>query len=299
MKWHKLGLVFCPQRNASWMVSHASNPLALACGDEVRIYFSCRDEKNRSSIGFVDINPARPNAILRVSERPLLRPGALGAFDDSGISLGCMVDTDEGRYLYYLGWNLCTTVPFRNSIGLAMSATHADDFQRASPAPVVDRSRVDPFSISYPWVMREGGTWRMWYGSNLTWGTDVPIERFVIKYAESADGVCWRRDGVISLDLEDDILALSRPCVIRDRDVYKMWYSYRRQRYRIGYAESADGITWKHMRDRVGIDVSESGWDSDTIEYPSVFDHGGNRYMLYNGNDYGRTGFGLAVLDQD
>ncbi len=33
------------------------------------------------------------------------------------------------------------------------------------------------------------------------------------------------------------------------------------------------------------------------ICYPFIFDHKGKRYMLYNGNDYGKTGFGLAVLE--
>jgi len=32
------------------------------------------------------------------------------------------------------------------------------------------------------------------------------------------------------------------------------------------------------------------------IEYPCVVDAGGRRVMLYNGNDYGRTGIGLAEL---
>jgi len=34
------------------------------------------------------------------------------------------------------------------------------------------------------------------------------------------------------------------------------------------------------------------------ICYPYVFDHAGSRYMLYNGNGYGRTGFGIAILER-
>ena len=37
------------------------------------------------------------------------------------------------------------------------------------------------------------------------------------------------------------------------------------------------------------------GGDSEMIEYPFVFDHDGQRFMLYNGNGYGRSGFGVAV----
>jgi predicted GH43/DUF377 family glycosyl hydrolase len=77
-----------------------------------------------------------------------------------------------------------------------------------------------------------------------------------------------------------------------------MWYSYRGRSYRIGYAESDNGIEWVRKDEEVGIDVSESGWDSEMIEYPYIFDHEGQRYMLYNGNGYGRTGIGLAVLEE-
>ena len=45
----------------------------------------------------------------------------------------------------------------------------------------------------------------------------------------------------------------------------------------------------------VDIDVSLVGWDSEMIEYPFVFEHKNKRYMLYNGNHYGKTGFGIAV----
>ena len=76
-----------------------------------------------------------------------------------------------------------------------------------------------------------------------------------------------------------------------------MWYSHRGSSYRIGYAESNDGIRWQRMDGNCTIDVSGFGWDTDMVEYPHVFDHGGARYMLYNGNNYGKTGFGLAVLE--
>src|SRR5258708_3960118 len=92
--------------------------------------------------------------------------------------------------------------------------------------------------------------------------------------------------------------ALSKPFVLKEKGVYKMWYSHRGKNYRLGYAESADGLQWQRMDERVGIDVSVSGWDSEMIEYACLFDVNGERYMLYNGNGYGKTGFGLAVLEK-
>ena len=63
------------------------------------------------------------------------------------------------------------------------------------------------------------------------------------------------------------------------------------------YAESPDGISWTRSPGAPGLDVSDEGWDSQMVCYPFVLDHGGRRYMFYNGNGYGRTGFGVAVLE--
>ena len=122
----------------------------------------------------------------------------------------------------------------------------------------------------------------------------------VIKYAESNDGISWKRDGRIALNFKNDQeYAMSRPFVIKESGIYKMWYSYRGDAYRIGYAESSDAIQWNRKDELVGIDVSAGDWDSETVEYPFLFDHKGQRYMFYNGNAYGKTGFGLAVLEQN
>ena len=76
-----------------------------------------------------------------------------------------------------------------------------------------------------------------------------------------------------------------------------MWYCSRGAAYRIGYAESADGVKWERLDAQAGITVSESGWDSEMTAYPWVFSHKSTNYMLYNGNGYGRTGIGLAESD--
>jgi hypothetical protein len=301
MAWRKLGQVFRPDHDFPWMRSHAANPLAEhRGGDRFRIYFGARDERNRTSIGWVEIDLARPAEILARAERPVLAPGPAGAFDDAGVSVGCLVARPGGtRLLYYLGWTLPGDVPWRNRIGLAVSRDGAAEFEKL-PAPVLDLDAADPHSLSYPWVLAEERGWMMWYGSNLTWGARKEDMTHVIKCAESRDGRVWMRDGSTVLGFEGNgEIALSRPCVLKERGVYKMWFSCRGETYRIGYAESADGRRWRRDDARAGITVSASGWDSESVEYAHVFDHAGRRYMLYNGNGYGKTGFGLAVLDAD
>jgi len=298
MRWEKLGQIFCPTGESDWMQTHASNPVAEPIGGGlVRVYFSCRDRENRASIAFVEIDLDDPRRILRLSDTPVLGPGETGAFDDSGTSMGCLVKADGRTFLYYLGWNLGVTVPWRNSIGLATRDAEDDHFARFSRAPIADRSDIDPFSMSYPWVLRDDGVWRMWYGSNLAWGSKQEDMAHVVKYAESPDGIAWERRGIVAIDFaHGGEYAISRPCVLKDAGCYKMWYSYRGDRYRIGYAESNDAVAWIRKDAENEIDVSSSGWDSQMIEYAHVFDLNGRRFMLYNGNGYGKTGFGLARM---
>ncbi len=298
MKWRKLGNVFCPRDAYPWMRSHAANPIGVRVQDDLhRIYFSTRDAENRSSIAWIEVDLRRPTRVLRIAERPVLAPGAIGRFDDSGCSIGCLIRRGSSHWLYYMGWNLGVTVPWRNAIGLAVS-DDGEHFERVSRAPVIDRSDADPYTLSYPWVIDDHGMLRMWYGSNLAWGKESSDMDHMIKYAQSSDGRNWSRDGNVVLHPGDaGEYAFARPCVVRDRSVYRMWYAYRGSAYRIGYAESPDGLAWLRKDTQVGIDVSAGSWDSDSIEYPCVFDHGGERYMLYCGNGYGSSGFGIAILD--
>jgi hypothetical protein len=229
---------------------------------------------------------------------PVLTPGGLGTFDDSGVTTSCVVRHGSQRFLYYTGWSRGVTVPFYLNAGLAISAGDGQPFERLAPVPIMDRNAIDPLLTASPWVVIEGGVWRMWYVSAARWEptADGPRHYYHIRYAESRDGVDWTRHGHVCIDFASPgEHAFGRPCVIRDGGRYRMWYSVRGPAYRIGYAESADGISWTRLDQEAGIDVSATGWDSEMIEYPVVFDYGPQQYMLYNGNDYGRTGMGLAV----
>jgi len=303
MKWRKLGRIFCPDNNFDWMVSHAAVPFADNIKDDLyRIYFSCRDKDNRSFTGYVDININNPNNLINISKNPVISPGNLGTFDDSGAMLSWIVNYKMQKHLYYIGWNLGVTVPFRNSIGLAVAKKYDIKFEKYSEGPIIDRNVKEPHFSASCCVLIESEIWKMWYLSCVKWEIvgQKPKHFYHIKYAESKDGINWIRNGKVCIDFKSsDEYAISRPTVTKDKNVYKMWYSCRGKKYRIGYAESKDGINWIRKDEEVGIDVSKQGWDSEMIEYPHVFDHKAKRYMLYNGNKYGKTGFGLAVLENN
>lgn len=299
MKWRKLGHVYAPDGGKPWMRSHAANPVAEHMdGDRFRIYFSSRDDRNRSSISFIEIDLTDPRTILREADEPVLGPGDLAMFDDCGASIGCIVPVGAKRYLYYMGWHLTVAVPWQNALGLAISDGPDQPFRRVSRFPIVELNEIDPYTISYPWVRVEGPIFRMWYGSNIQWGARKEDMRHLIKYAESPDGIHWEREDVVAIDFEGPgEYAMCKPCVLPDRDRYRMWFCSRGPAYRIRYAESRDGVDWVRRSDPAGLDVSANGWDAEMIEYPCVFDHNGARYMLYAGNGFGRAGFGLAILE--
>lgn len=297
IRWRKLGLVYCPDGSRSWSRSHAANPVACHVeGDRWRIYFSPRDEKNRSSISWVEIDMRHPTQVVAEAQEPVLLPGEAGSFDDSGCTIGCIVQVGARRYLYYMGWHIPADAPWRNTIGLAISEGPGEPFRRHADRPIMGIDGTDPYTISYPWVIADNGRFRMWYGSDLNQSDTRGVMRHVLKYAESADGIHWERRNHVAVGFDfPGEYALSRPCVLKDADRYRMWFSSRGDTYRIRYAESEDGLTWRRIGEKAGIDVSAEGWDSEMIEYACVFEHRGRPYMLYCGNGYGRTGFGIAV----
>ncbi len=297
MRWRKLGLVFAPDGSHPLLKTHASNPVAVPLGgDLLRVFFGSRDESGRTHIAAAVVRLTDSACV--VEEPPgeaLLSPGPRGGFDDSGVSVGCVVSDGPRTLLYYLGWNLGVTVPWRNSIGAAVSVG-GGAFIKHSPAPILDRSAEDPFTLSYPCVLKDADGWRMWYGSHRGWGEGHDDMDHVIKHAASADGARWHRDGRTVLAAPASEMAVARPWVIRDSDRYRLWVSHRGESYRLGYAESADGLAWE-WHGPAGLEPAATGWDSEMVCYTSVVRHRGRLVLFYNGNRYGRTGFGVAVED--
>jgi len=284
-----------------WVQSHAWVPTADPLGGGlVRIYFAGRNGDNLSQVGAFTIHLNRPFDIMDATPDPIVTLGELGSFDDSAVLPCCLVNAAGRKLLYYVGWMQGKRVPFYASVGLAISEDGGASFRKHSRAPLLERNDVDPLFTAAPFVTYDNGKWRMWYTTNTAWNIEdgVPKPRYHIKYAESDNGVGWKRDGVVAIDFaSEDDFAISRPWIMGEPGNFKMWYSHRGAAYRIGYAESTDGVAWTRMDDQCGIDVSEDGFDSDMIEYASVIGHGDRHYMFYNGNEFGFDGIGLAVAE--
>lgn len=313
MKWEKKGVIFKPDHNFEWMAHHACVPIADKLNDEVlRIYFGPRDQEGRTTTTFIEVEADNPSNVRYVHDRPVLDLGKLGTFDDSGAMPSCIVNHGGRKFLYYIGWNKGVTVPYRNAIGLAVSDDGGLTFERVGEGPVADRTPVEPYFCASPFALydEEERRWKLWYASSTGWIVvhGRPEPRYQIKYAESEDGVSWERKNTVCLEYTFEGEANARPCVIKENGRYRMWYCFRgsvgyrtdkEQAYRLGYAESRDGIYWDRRDAEVGIERSADGWDSVMMEYPCVYEHKGRKYLLYNGNGFGETGIGYAVLKED
>lgn len=303
MRWIKLGQLYYPESVHPKLASHAANPVAVSLeGDVFRVFFSGRDEQNRSSVGFVDVDIGK-REVVYIHDRPVFKHGTESSFYSHGVSIGNYYEADGQRYILFMGWQVPPDGHWRGDIGrLALGPDFS--LMLDQDCPFLASNDTDPISLSYPWVMRDqDGVYRMWYGSTLAWDTGNGEMLHVINHAISLDGHKWQRFGLAVPYELGKAQAFSRPTVVGNAsDGYHMWFSYRSgsgEKYRIGYAYSRSGDRWELGLERAGIDVSLSGWDSQMIEYPFVFDHQGQLFMLYNGNAFGRTGFGLAVLECD
>lgn len=305
MGWQKLGRVFVAEGQHDWMLTHAAWPRAIHLREDIfRVFFSSRDARSRSHIAFVDIDLKAPADILSISAEPVLAPGAAGAFDDSGVIPCSVVWLEDRPAMYYAGLSVTLGDPYLCSCGLAYLDNDRRTATRVSTAPWLERNEIDPFSGGAVCVCHQPAQeiFHMWYESCVGWssGPSGAVPRFAIKHAVSSDGLGWNRLDEVSIGDSQSRSYVSNPSVVIDGNTFMMWYSYKSfGRYRIGYAESGDGRTWTRKDDSAGITTSASGWDSEDVEYPFVFSHGRDLYMLYNGNQYGKTGFGLARLARD
>lgn len=299
--WQKLGLLYDPRgggRHAK-LATHAANPLACHLVDDIyRIFYSARDNRNRSSVGAVDIDIVR-RKVIEDHPQPFFERGPPGSFYADGVSIGNCYTADNVTYMLFMGWQSPDDAHWRGDIG-RLIVNPGLSLRCTEDTPFMTVDNTDRLSLSYPWVIgNDLDGFRMWYGSTISWDAGNGEMLHVINGASSKDGENWIRTGPTVPYQVGVAQAFSRPTVVPNpAGGYDMWFSYRSgtgEKYRIGYAFSADGIEWKLELENSGITVSDDGWDSEMIEYPFVFYHAGQRYMLYNGNGFGQTGFGLAV----
>lgn len=313
--WKKLGKIFTPQDvpDRPWLQHFAQAPSSLLLGSVVRMYFSCRPAADAagqyvSYSSYVDLDRADLCRIIGVATSPVLDLGGIGEFDEFGTYPISVIEAGAELRAYYGGWTRCESVPFNVAIGVAVSRDQGRTFRKLGRGPVLGYSPDEPYVLSGPKIRHFNGIWYLFYIAGRKWkivdGRAEPV--YKIRLATSADGIHWQKCGkdLIESRIEDDE-AQASPDVFHANGRYHMFFCYRYSEnyrghqfgYRIGYASSSNLVDWARDDSKAGIEVSATGWDSEMISYPHVFEVDGNTYMAYLGNQVGRFGFGLARLE--
>jgi hypothetical protein len=319
MRWRKIGKIFDPSEHAlpNGCNQYAQSPQALVFEDFIRIYFSTRlmdlNGKYLSHIAFADFSKDL-KTILRTSRNEVIPLGALGAFDEHGIFPLNVLRNKGVIYGYTCGWNRRVSVSVDTAIGLAVSHDDGVTFQRfGEGGPVLAATRLEPCLVGDGFVKVVGDTFHMWYIFGTGWkkyDADSPPDRtYKIGHAVSKDGITWVKEEARQIIPNrigsEESQAL--PSVLEIDGVFHMIFCYREsfnfrsakgRGYRIGHATSIDLINWKRDDEGLGIEGTVNEWDSDMQCYPNIFECDGQVYLLYNGNEFGRHGFGAAILEK-
>lgn len=305
MRWRKLGLIWKPKGDQTWARSHAMGPTPLLMpSGELRLFYSSLDQSGRGRPGWIDVDPSNPKQVLSTGEHCLLDVGRPGTFDENGVMVTSVISPTPGtQYLYYAGFELGHQIRYRILSGVAVSHDGGESFERVSETPMLERCEQELYFRGGPFVLQEGGKFRLWYVSGSTWtnigGKTMPV--YDLREHTSLDGLHWSGPGKISLKVTDaDEHGFGRPWVTKGPNGYQLYYSIRRRSlgaYRLGYAESVDGLSWDRKDDQMGLDVGPDFFDDNAIMYAAVIESGGRTWCFYNGNDFGKDGIALAVLE--
>jgi predicted GH43/DUF377 family glycosyl hydrolase len=285
------------------MHAHALQPTPILVDKEViRVFCGFRDQAGVSRIGYVDLSAREPTRVIAYSRDPVLDIGLPGAFDDNGVVPSAVVASEDDLRLYYAGYQLHTKVRFTVFGGLALSRDSGKTFARFSCVPVMDRTDNEMLFRVPHTVLRDEQGWRIWYGggSQFEQGAAKTLPVYDIRHTWSADGLSFPQMGQTVIRARPGEYRVGRPFVIREKGKFRMYFgaSTEQDPYKLAYAESDDGLRWVRQDAKLGLELSEGGFDSKMMAYPAIIEAHGRRLMLYNGDAYGEAGFGMAELVQ-
>ena len=310
MKWNKKGLIFSKDTfKLDWFKKNAMVPLPyLIDKNTIRVYATMCDEKNIGRIGYVDVEADNPSVIKGYSEKPLIDIGFDGTFDDNGVVTASLLKDGDKLYMYYSGYQTCVKVPYLIFTGVSVSYDNGYSFKKiTTEVPLLDRVKGEMANRCVPFVIKEGNIYKMWYTASVSEGwVESPTKLeplYNLKYMESSDPLKWEpKAGRTVIDFKNsDEHGICKSVIWKEDNLYKIIYSLRHlsKGYRLGYAESADGVNWTRMDDKIGITVSEKpAFDDDMVCFGERIEVNGKVYLFYSGNHYGMSGIGYAELEE-
>ncbi|MDH6028037.1 hypothetical protein [Vibrio splendidus] len=304
MKWNKLGNIYKANPVCENLLSHSANPLPILIGGDLyRVFFNGRNSENKSSLGYFDFNIETLD-VVNVCEKEVIKFGDDESYYSHGISIGNdYKDLDGNLYILFMAWQIRGSDHWRGDIGRIVVSSLDELYIEDTHNPFIGINDIDKMSLSYPWVYNDGEQYSMIYGSTVSWKEDNGEMLHVLNFAESSNGHQWEQKGLAIPYELGKAQAFSRPTYVKINDKEHLWFSYRSgtgEKYRIGHSLKSESGLWQLNVENPGIDVSQEkeAWDSEMICYPSILKHKHKTYMFYNGNGFGKSGIGLAVLEE-
>ena len=314
MNFRNAGLIFDIRSFEPFsQYTHAQSPQLVQIGEVNRVYFSARpkvrvDGLPTTEVLFVDFDSSF-DQIVNFSRTPILGPSILGSYDEHGIFPFHVSALDNRLYGYISGWSRRKAVAVETSIGISESKDGGLTFNRLGDGPILTSSLHEPFLVGDPFVIRDNDRYAMFYIAGNAWKfteNEEDLQRvYKIRLAFSQDGLRWTpalKNLIPDSIGSDECQAL--PSVALVGNNYIMSFCYREMSnfrangkgaYQLGFAISSNLENWTRDDSLADIGSHKSEWDNGMRCYPNINSMNGRTVILYNGNDFGKNGFGLAI----
>jgi hypothetical protein len=299
--WHKLGLSVAAPGDGL-MASHASLPTPLRLKDRIRVYFSACDADLRGRIFYADLEPTFPFRVMHISRTPVLDIGPAGTFDADGVNPSQILERDGKLFLYYVGWQrISNDIPYTLLGGLAVSTDGGASFTRVQDTPLLPPTAEESYFRTVPFVWWEDGQWQMLYiggGEFFTGPGGKRLPRYALRHTQSPHGWNWTGTSRALLEPNPGLgqIGFGRPVVTRKAgSAAELMLSVRTVN---GYTLRSGPFSLQKAIDpsdlRELLPLGQEGWDSEMTCFGVRLEIDGGELLLYNGNQFGRSGFGLA-----
>jgi predicted GH43/DUF377 family glycosyl hydrolase len=227
----------------------------------------------------VHAEPFLPGGWAKATGNPIFNHGTSGAWNDQWVYAPSVFLDGSTYKMWYVSFSAAST---SRKIGYATSPNGVD-WTKYGNAPVLSPGSAgswDAGGVSFPTVIKEGSTYKMWYT-----GMDAAgIGR--VGYATSADGITWTKyagNPVMNVGASGswDSTYVGMTSVIKVGSAYKLWYrGGSATGGAIGYATSPDGLAWTKYDP--AITGGSGAWDT-TPYHPEVIFDGMVYHMWYSG----------------
>ena len=135
--------------------------------NKIIVFFAGRNKKNESDTWYF-IYDLEKEKIIRISDKPVLKRGNLGSFDDSAAIPSHLIKIRNKYYLYYVGWTRGFKVPYFSNIGLAVSNNVKGPIKKYQNLQFwVNQSMIHILLL--PALLLRKKRFEMYYTSNLLW----------------------------------------------------------------------------------------------------------------------------------